>query len=745
MGYLLKGPQKIMINFYLSDIKQSILDVILSSRRDSFFWGKPRLYTEKKLMTFMDPQKAEELVYTRNFGIMAHIDAGKTTTTERILFYTGRSHKIGEVHDGDTVMDWMEQEQERGITITAASTTCEWKNHRLNLIDTPGHVDFTIEVERSLRVLDGAIVLFDGVSGVEPQTETVWRQADRYKVPRICFINKLDRVGANFFECLESIRDRLGVNPLPLQVPIGSEEQFVGIVDLLSQTALYWQNGDKAGSYEERAVPDELANVVQKYRGELIERIVELDDSLLERYLSGEEISVATLKQVLRRGVLSLNLIPVLCGAAFKNRGVQPLLDAAIDYLPSPLDIGNVIGHAPYNPEKEIVCSVSFDEPVAALAFKIASDPFAGTLTYVRVYSGELKVGDQVLNPRENKKERVQKIVRMHANSRSEVPHLCAGDIGAVVGLKFTGTGDTLCSSQRQIVFESIKTPEPVISVAVEAKSSMDQEKMMVGLQKLVREDPSAKLKTDPETGQILLSGMGELHLEILLDRLNREHKVQVSAGRPQVSYREAVFQDSVGECRYERLIGGDEVFGYTKVRVLPTNGPSVVGMGSFPKISKDFLMAIEAGLREGLDVGPLASFPLINTKVEVLDIQVDPIKSSEMAFKASASLALRDALQKASVKLLEPIFKLEIVCPEQFIGGVVADLNGRKGRVLSMGMRGGMHVIQAEIPLGNMFGYATDLRSVSQGRASFSMEFKEYAPLSQKAADELLKTMGRL
>lgn len=696
-------------------------------------------------MSYIDPQKPEELVFTRNFGIMAHIDAGKTTTTERILFYTGKSHKIGEVHDGDTVMDWMEQEQERGITITAASTTCEWKNHRLNLIDTPGHVDFTIEVERSLRVLDGAIVLFDGVSGVEPQTETVWRQADRYKVPRICFVNKLDRVGADYFNCLDSIKERLGVDPLAVQVPIGREDGFVGVVDLLTNDALFWDQGTKGEPFVIREIPGELADVVAAYRNQMIERIVELDDVLLEKYLSGEEIPLEDLKRVLRKGVLSLKLIPVLCGASFKNRGVQPLLDAAVDYLPSPLDVGSVIGTFPLDPEKQVECKVDFTEPVAALAFKIASDPFAGTLTYVRVYSGELKVGDQVINPRENKKERIQKIVRMHANARIEVPCLRAGDLGAVVGLKNTGTGDTLCSLQRQVVFESIKTPEPVIAVAVEAKSSMDQEKMMAGLQKLVKEDPSAKLKMDPETGQMLLSGMGELHLEILMDRLNREHKVQVNAGKPQVSYREAASAESIGECRYERMLGGEEAFAYVKVRVIPdTSVANPVVMGSFPAVSKDFMLAIENGLREGLDVGPVASYPVIQTRVQLLDVQFDPVKSSEMAFKAAASLALREALKGAAVKLLEPVFKLEIVSPENFIGNVVSDLNSRKGRVLSMGMRGSMHVVQAEAPLGNLFGYATDLRSVSQGRASFSMEFKEYAALSPKAADELLKTMGR-
>ncbi len=697
-------------------------------------------------MSIMDPVKPEELAFTRNFGIMAHIDAGKTTTTERILFYTGKSHKIGEVHDGDTVMDWMEQEQERGITITAASTTCEWKNHRLNLIDTPGHVDFTIEVERSLRVLDGAIVLFDGVSGVEPQTETVWRQADRHNVPRICFVNKLDRVGSNFFFCLDSIKERFNIDPLPLQIPIGAEDSFVGVVDLLSQEAFFWNSGSKGENYEIRPIPEELLDLAGRYRNLLVERIVELDDVLLEKYLSGEEIHVEALRQNLRKGVLALKFVPVLCGAAFKNRGIQPLLDYAVALLPSPLDIGVAKGVFPLDPDKEVSCKVDFQEPVAALAFKIATDPFAGSLTYVRVYSGELKVGDQVLNPRENKKERIQKIVRMHANSRVEIPVLRAGDLGAVVGLKFTGTGDTLCSLQRQVVFESIKTPEPVIAVAVEAKSSADQEKMMQGLQKLVKEDPSARIKTDPETAQTLLLGMGELHLDILIDRLNREHKIQANIGKPQVSYREAVFKEALGDCRYERVLGGEEAFAYVKLRILPSNELQEISMSSITNstVPKEFLSAIDNGIREGLDVGPLASFPIINTKVEVLQIQSDPVKSSEMAFKAAASLALREALKSSDVKLLEPIFKLEIVSPENFIGNVVSDLNSRKGRVLSMSVRGSMHVIQAEAPLANLFGYATDLRSVSQGRASFSMEFKEYSVLSQKSSQDLLKTMGR-
>jgi elongation factor G len=696
----------------------------------------------------MDPQKIEELLYTRNFGIMAHIDAGKTTTTERILYYTGKSHKIGEVHDGDTIMDWMEQEQERGITITAAATTCEWLNHRLNLIDTPGHVDFTIEVERSLRVLDGAIVVFDGVNGVEPQTETVWRQADKYAVPRICFVNKMDRVGADFKMCVSSISEKLGANPLILQLPIGSEDKFKGVVDLIENKAFIWSDDGKGEKFVEAPVPGELKAEVEKLRIEVIERIVEFDDRLLEKYLEGCVPTCNELRLALRKGVISLKVVPVFFGSAFKNKGVQLLLNAAVHYLPSPFDIPSIKGINPVKQNLEVECLLGFDEPVAALAFKITNDPFVGTITYLRVYSGTLKVGGQLLNPRENKKERIQKIVKMHANSRSEVPVLRAGDIGAVVGLKNTITGDTLCDSIRPVLLESIIFPEPVISVAIEAKSSADQEKMITGVQRLVREDPSARIKIDQETGQTLISGMGELHLEILIDRLLREHKVQVNVGKPQVSYRETIQEAAVGFCTYERQIAGDEQYAHIQVKVEKSEGPNTQVLSNVitgKEFRPEYLRAAESGLREASEVGPLASYPMLNLKITIVDVKAHPEHSTELAFKAAASLALRDALVRARVLLLEPIFKLEIVCPDQFVGSLVSDVNARRGKVVSLGIKGNNQLIQAEIPLAKLFGYATDIRSLSQGRASFSMEFKEYLAVQQKQKDEILKRLGRI
>lgn len=700
-------------------------------------------------MSAHDPKDVSELKWTRNFGIMAHIDAGKTTTTERILFYSGKSHKIGEVHDGDATMDWMEQEQERGITITAAATTLGWKDHRINIIDTPGHVDFTIEVERSLRVLDGAIAVFDGVNGVEPQSETVWRQGDKYKVPRICFINKMDRVGADFVMSVNSIREKLEANPIPIQVPIGLEDSFTGVVDLLENKAYVWDNSGNGEKFQVTEVPADMREMTDKVRMETIEKIVEFDDAVLEKYLNGEEISAETLRATLRKGTLALKAYPVLCGAAFKNKGVQPLLDAAIAYLPSPLDVPAIKGHDPERPDKEIVCKTDFDEPVAALAFKIASDPFAGSLTYIRVYSGTVAVGDQLYNPRTEKKERIQKLVKMHANSRSEIQELKAGDLGAVVGLKFTGTGDTLCASKRVVVLETITFPEPVISVAVEAKSSADQDKMMAGLEKLVKEDPSARLRTDPETGQILLSGMGELHLEILVDRLLREHKVQANVGRPQVSYRETISTKARGEYTYERQIAGEDQFARVVLEIEPLprgTGIQFVNKAGGAPLSAALLKAIESGFREASEVGPLASYSMIDLKGTLVAFETREDKeASEMAFKAAASLALREAVKQAEAQLLEPIFKLEVSSPDNFVGNVVGDLNSRRGKVLSMNVKaGGGQVISAEAPLAALFGYATDLRSLSQGRASFSMEFLEYSPTPPKVKDEILTRLGR-
>lgn len=696
-----------------------------------------------------EPKQVSDLKYTRNIGIMAHIDAGKTTTSERILYYTGKSHKIGEVHDGDTVMDWMVQEQERGITITSAATMCFWKDHRINLIDTPGHVDFTIEVERSLRVLDGAVAVFDGVNGVEPQSETVWKQADKYQVPRICFVNKMDRVGADFVMSVNSIREKLRANPIPIQVPIGVEDQFRGVVDLIEQKAYLWQEKDKGEQFDLVDIPDDMREEVGRFRLEVIEKIVENDDSLLEKYLSGDEISADELKAALRKATLELKVFPVLCGSAFKNKGVQPLLDAILAYLPSPLDVPAMIGRHPEKEDKEIICKTDWDEPTAALAFKIANDPFAGTLTYVRVYSGQVKSGAQLLNPRTEKKERIQKLVKMHANSREEVDVLKAGDLGAVVGLKFTGTGDTLCETAHPVVLEAITFPEPVISVAVEAKSSADQEKMMQGLEKLSKEDPSCRLRTDPETGQMLLSGMGELHLEILVDRLLREHKVQANVGKPQVSYRETITAPAEATHVYEREIGGDAHFASVTLKIEPISQKEGLVFQSKVATGREFppemLRAVESGFRESAEVGPLASYSMIGIKGTLVSAEYRADAASEMAYKAATSLAFREAVQKAAVELLEPIMRLEVTCPDEFVGNIVGDLNSRRGRILSMDVKsGGGQLIHAEAPLATLFGYATDIRSLSQGRASFFVEFLEYAPVPAKAKNEILHRLGR-
>lgn len=700
-------------------------------------------------MSAKDPKVVADLKYTRNIGIMAHIDAGKTTTTERILYYTGKSHKIGEVHDGDATMDWMVQEQERGITISSAATMAFWKDHRINIIDTPGHVDFTIEVERSLRVLDGAIAVFDGVNGVEPQSETVWKQADKYKVPRICFVNKMDRVGADFVMSYGTIQEKLNANPIPVQVPIGVEDTFRGVVDLLENRAYVWDQSGMGDHFEVIDVPNDMKEEVNRFRTEVIEKIVEFEDELLEKYLNGDEITVPELKRALRKGTLDLKAFPVFCGAAFKNKGVQPLLDGVIDYLPSPLEVPAIVGHDPDRPDKEIICKTDFEGNTAALAFKIANDPFAGTLTYIRVYSGEVKVGEQLLNPRTQKKERIQKLVKMHANSREEITGLKAGDIGAVIGLKFTGTGDTLCEGSHPVVLEAITFPEPVISVAVEAKSSADQEKMLAGLAKLEKEDPSCRLRTDLETGQILLSGMGELHLEILVDRLLREHKIQANVGKPQVSYRETITAAAKAEHVYEREIAGETHFAKVSLSLEPIAQADGVQFISKVVVSKEFtapmLKAVEAGFREAAEVGPLASCSMLGVKGVLNSVEVRPDASSEMAFKAAASLAFRDAVKAASVELMEPIFKLEVTCPDEFVGNVVGDLNARRGKILTMNVKqGGGQIISAEAPLASLFGYATDVRSLSQGRASFSMEFLEYAVVPTKVRTEILHKMGR-
>jgi len=700
-------------------------------------------------MALVEPKTVADLKFTRNIGVMAHIDAGKTTTSERILYYSGRSHKIGEVHDGDATMDWMVQEQERGITITSAATMISWKDYRINLIDTPGHVDFTIEVERSLRVLDGAITVFDAVNGVEPQTETVWRQADKYRVPRVCFVNKMDRVGADFVMSVNSIKEKLNAEPIPIQLPVGAEDQFQGCVDLLENKAYIWESPGKGENFKITEVPSDIKAEVEKYRTQVIEKIVEFDDALFERYLNGETISVPELKAALRKGTLTLRAFPVLCGAAFKNKGVQPLLDAVIDYLPSPIDIPAIKGFHPEKEEKVIECPTDFEAPVASLAFKIANDPFAGTLTYIRVYSGTVKVGDQLYNPRTEKKERIQKLVKMHANSREEINHLRAGDIGAVVGLKFTGTGDTLCPVSHPVVLEAIKFPEPVIAVAVEAKSSADQEKMLQGLEKLQKEDPSCRLRQDPETGQTLLSGMGELHLEILVDRLFREHKVQANVGKPQVSYRETLTQGFEFDYAYEREMGGEKRFARVRMKIEPISVKEGVQFASQVAVSQQFnlsfLKAIEQGFRESAEVGPLASYSMIGLKGTLLQVEVRPQESDEMSFKAATSIGFRQHLRDVKGELLEPIMKLEVTTPDEFVGNIVGDLNSRRGKILTMNVKaGGGQVISAEAPLATLFGYATDVRSLSQGRAAFSMEFLEYSPVPPKARAEILQRLGR-
>lgn len=699
-------------------------------------------------MSSGEPSQLEDLRFTRNIGIMAHIDAGKTTTTERILYYTGKSHKIGEVHDGDTVMDWMEQEQERGITITSAATTCSWRDYRINIIDTPGHVDFTIEVERSLRVLDGAVAVFDGVNGVEPQSETVWRQADRYRVPRICFINKMDRVGANFHGSVQTLIDKLDANPILIQLPIGLEDSFIGLIDLITFKALVWSDEGKGDKFEIREIPDDLLADARRYREQMIEKIAELDESLTDLFIMGEEISEEQLRAALRKGTVAMKAFPVLCGAAFKNKGVQPLLDAVLDYLPSPLDVPAIVGHDPVRPDKEIVCKTEWDANLAALAFKIANDPFAGTLTYVRVYSGVLKVGDQVYNPREEKKERIARLVKMHANTRQEAPELKAGDIGAVVGLKFTVTGDTLCNTSHPVLLESIQFPDPVIAVAIEAKSSAEQDKMMQGLQKLEREDPSCRLRVDPETGQTLLAGMGELHLEILVDRLLREHKVQANVGKPQVTYRETLAKKARAEGRVERVIAGEAQFGHCVVELEPqSTGTGFKFVNQLPegRLPKPFVAQIEQGIRESMENGVLAGYQMMDFIASLVDAGFNEETSSEMAYKIAAANAFREAARNADPQLLEPVFKVEVATPDEFMGGVIGDLNSRRGKVHSMSARGHTQVVDAEVPLATMFGYATDLRSLTQGRGTFTMEFKQYSTVPPRVSQEILAKMGRV
>lgn len=682
---------------------------------------------------------------TRNFGIFAHIDAGKTTVSERILFYTGRKHKIGEVHEGEATMDWMEQERERGITITAAATTCFWKDHRLNLIDTPGHIDFTVEVKRSMRVLDGGVAVFDGVAGVEPQSETNWRYADDFKVPRICFINKLDRTGADFFKDLKSVHNRLTKNAHPIQLPIGTESNFVGIIDLIKMRAFIYK--DELGKeIEETDIPAEYAPQVQEWRGKLLDAVCENDEMLMEKYLSGETPTEAEIKAVIRRVTIANEFVPVMCGSALKNKGVQPLLDAIVDFLPSPLDVPVVKGADPDDPEKVIERHASDSEPFAALAFKIAADPYVGKLAFFRVYSGTLKAGSYILNSSTGGKERVGRIVRLHANTREEVTDVYAGDIAAMVGLKGTFTGHTLCDPDHPILLEAIVFPEPVISIAIEPKTKADQEKMGTALQKLSEEDPTFRVRTDEETNQVIISGMGELHLDIIVDRMKREYGVECNVGQPQVSYRETIKGDAEGEGKYIRQTGGRGQYGHCLVRIEKLPAGSGVEFEEEVKggaIPREYFNAIEKGVRGAADRGVLAGYPILDVKVTLFDGTYHEVDSSEAAFKIAGSMAFQAAARKAGVELLEPMMKVEAVTPEDFMGTVVGDLNSKRGQIQQMSDRSGAKVIEAFVPLAEMFGYATTLRSLTQGRASYSMEFDHYEPVPSNVSKEIVEKRG--
>ncbi len=677
---------------------------------------------------------------TRNFGIIAHIDAGKTTVSERILFYTGKKHKIGEVHEGAATMDWMEQEQERGITITAAATTCFWKGNRFNIIDTPGHIDFTVEVQRSLRVLDGGVVVFDGVAGVEPQSETVWHQADKYEVPRMCFINKLDRTGADFYADLESIHNRLTKRAYPIQLPIGTEDQFKGIIDLLTQKAYLYQ--DELGTkIDEVEIPADMKEKVQEYRARLIEVIIENDENLMNAYLAGQEIPLEDLKKILRRATISGDIIPVLCGSALKNKGVQFLLDAVNDYLPSPIDIPPVKGFHPKDPDTEIMRSADDKEPFSALAFKIAADPFIGKLCFFRVYSGTLKAGSYVLNTTSGERERISRIVRMYANDREDIEEIGAGDIGAAVGLKNTFTGDSLCDSDHPVVLESIVFPEPVISIAIEPKTKGDQERMGVALSKLSEEDPTFRVRTDEETLQTIISGMGELHLEIIVDRMKREFKVEANVGKPQVAYRETITKVAEAEGKYIRQSGGRGQYGHCWLKVEPSEpgkGFEFVDEVKGGVIPKEYIKPIGNGAKEAATRGILAGYHLIDVKVTVFDGSFHEVDSSEAAFKIASSMAFQEAARRAGPVLLEPVMKIEVITPEQFMGEVIGDINSKRGQIREMGERGGVKVIDAFVPLAEMFGYATGLRSMTQGRASYSMEFDHYAEVPRNILETI-------
>ncbi len=677
---------------------------------------------------------------TRNIGIIAHIDAGKTTVTERILFYTDRIYKVGEVHEGAATMDWMPQEQERGITITAAATTAFWNDHRVNIIDTPGHVDFTVEVERSLRVLDGAVVVFDGVAGVEPQSETVWRQADRYGVPRFCFINKLDRTGADFWAGVESIKERLGANAVPVQIPIGQEADFQGVVDLIEMNAIIFE-GELGAEPIVTEIPADLLAEAQKHRAAMVEAVAELDDQLTMKFLEGEELTPAEIRHGLRVGTLQNRIVPVLTGTALKNKGIQPMLDAVVDYLPSPLDVPPITGIDPDG--NEVVRGVDDKEPFAALAFKIAADPFVGKLAFFRVYSGKLKTGSYVYNASKDKRERIGRIVELHANSRDDIDEVAAGDIAAAVGLKDTYTGDTLTDPEHPVILESITFPEPVIEVAIEPRTKADQDKLAVALQRLAEEDPTFRVQNDEESGQTLIAGMGELHLDVLVDRMVREFKVAANVGKPQVSYRESIRREAEGNGRFVRQTGGRGQYGHAVIKLEPGEKGSgyefvdkIVG-GTIPR---EYIKAVSAGIREALETGPYAGYPMVDVKATLFDGSTHDVDSSEMAFKIAGSMAAKLAVEKARPVILEPVMRVEVVMPEEFMGDVIGDLNSRRGHIEGMDNRNGTQVVSALVPLASMFGYVTDLRSVTQGRATSSMEFSHYAQVPKAIAAELVQ-----
>ncbi len=684
--------------------------------------------------------RSHPLSMYRNIGIMAHIDAGKTTTTERILYYTGKSYKIGEVHEGTATMDWMEQEQERGITITSAATTCFWNDHRINIIDTPGHVDFTIEVERSLRVLDGAITCFDGVAGVEPQSETVWRQADKYSVPRMCFINKLDRTGANFEMCVQMIKDRLGARPAVLYLPIGIEGGFKGLVDLVENRAIIWLEESLGAKFEYQDIPDDLKDAAAKARSELIEMAVEQDDDIMEAYLEGNEPDVATLKALIRKGTLGSAFVPILCGSAFKNKGVQPLLDAVVDYLPSPLDVPAING-LKLDGVTEDSRAASDEAPFSALAFKIMNDPFVGTLTFARIYSGKLETASSVQNSVKDKKEKVGRMLLMHANDREDIQVAYAGDIVALAGLKDTTTGDTLCAQNDPIILERMEFPDPVIEVSVEPKTKADQEKMGVALNRLAREDPSFRVSTDHESGQTILKGMGELHLEIMVDRMKREFKVEANVGAPQVAYREYLAKKVDVDYTHKKQSGGSGQFGRVKFTVTPgERGTGIIFSDDVKggNIPKEYIPSVEKGMRETAASGSLIGFPIIDFEISLYDGAYHDVDSSALAFEICARAAMREAAQKAGIKLLEPIMKVEVVTPEDYLGDVIGDMNSRRGQIQGTDSRGNAQTVEAMVPLANMFGYVNTLRSFTQGRAQYSMQFSHYDEVPANVAEEV-------